>query len=80
MLAVAMLLEWPGETQEQYERLMEFVKLESDPPNGGLFHVAGPMPGGWRVLDIWESEEAFKLFARRALEAGGRAGRNPGHA
>ena len=67
-MAVAMLLEWPGETQEQYERLMKLVKLESDPPEGGLFHVAGPMPGGWRVLDLWESEEAFERFANERLK------------
>ena len=67
-MAVAMLLEWPGETQEQYERLMKLVKLEDEPPEGGLFHVAGPMPGGWRVLDIWESEQAFERFANERLK------------
>jgi hypothetical protein len=66
-MAVAMLLEWPGETQEQYERLMKLVALEANPPEGGLFHVAGPMPGGWRVVDIWESEEAFERFAGERL-------------
>ena len=67
-MAVAMLLEWPGETREQYEQLMSLVRLEEDPPEGGLFHVAGPMPGGWRVLDIWESEEAFERFAEARLK------------
>ena len=67
-MAVAMLLEWPGETQEQYERLMDLVGLEADPPDGGIFHVGGPMEGGWRVLDIWESEEAFERFANERLK------------
>ena len=66
-MAVAMLLEWPGQTQEQYEQLMKHVALDADPPEGGLFHVAGPMPGGWRVVDIWESEEAFERFAQARL-------------
>jgi hypothetical protein len=66
-MAVAMLLEWPGQTQEQYEQLMKLVGLEANPPEGGLFHVAGPMPGGWRVVDIWESEEAFERFAGERL-------------
>ena len=66
-MAVAMLLEWPGQTQEQYEQLMKQVALDADPPEGGLFHVAGPMPGGWRVVDIWESEEAFERFAQARL-------------
>lgn len=64
-----MLLEWPGETQEQYERLMDLVRLEADPPEGGIFHVGGPMEGGWRVLDIWESEEAFERFANERLRS-----------
>lgn len=25
-------------------------------------HVAGPTDGGWRVIDVWESEEAFQRF------------------
>jgi hypothetical protein len=66
-MAVAMLLEWPGQTQEQYEQLMNLVALDAHPPDGGLFHVAGPMPGGWRVVDIWESEEAFERFAGERL-------------
>lgn len=67
-MAVAMLLEWPGETREQYEHLMSLIRLEEDAPEGGLFHVAGPMPGGWRVLDIWESQEAFDRFAEERLK------------
>ena len=67
-MAVAMLLEWPGETREQYEQLMSVIKLEEDAPEGGLFHVAGPMPGGWRVLDIWESRESFERFAEERLK------------
>lgn len=66
-MAVAMLLEWPGQTREQYEQLMELVALEAEPPEGGLLHVAGPMAGGWRVVDIWESEEAFERFADERL-------------
>jgi hypothetical protein len=67
-MAVAMLLEWPGQTQDQYEQLMKLVGLEANPPEGGLFHVAGPMEGGWRVVDIWESEEAFERFAEARLK------------
>ena len=66
-MAVAMLLEWPGQSKEQYDELMKRVALETDPPDGGLFHVAGPMPGGWRVVDVWESREAFERFAEERL-------------
>jgi hypothetical protein len=66
-MGIAMLLEWPGETQEQYEQLMRVLALDENPPEGGVFHVCGPIPGGWRVLEVWESEEAFWRFFNERL-------------
>ena|SRR5947209_7765402 len=37
-------------------------------PHGGISHAAGPIEGGWRVIDVWESEEAFESFFRESLE------------
>jgi hypothetical protein len=31
---------------------------------GVLAHMAGPMPNGWRVVDVWQSEAAFKRFGK----------------
>jgi hypothetical protein len=67
-MGIAMLLEWPGETQEQYEQLMKVLALDASPPEGGMFHVCGPIPGGWRVLEVWESEEAFWRFFDERLK------------
>jgi hypothetical protein len=67
-MGVAMLLEWPGETQEQYEQLRQALALDESPPEGGVFHVCGPIPGGWRVLEVWESEEAFWRFFNERLK------------
>ena len=39
-----------------------FTKLSDWPNSGCLTHMAGPMPGGWRVVDVWESEAAFSRF------------------
>lgn len=59
----------PGGTQEQYDqvtaRLTDGGALTSltDWPGGGiLFHAAGPTDDGFRVIDVWESEEAFQRF------------------
>jgi len=59
----------PGATQEQYEqvaaRLSDGHGLNSPsdwPVDGILAHVAGPTADGWRVVDVWESEEAFQRF------------------
>lgn len=66
-MAVAMLMEWPGVTREQYEAVMKELQLDANPPKGALFHVAGPMQGGWRVVDVWDSADAFHTFSEQRI-------------
>lgn len=74
-MAVAMLMEWPGVTEPHYDAVMKELDLDRNPPAGGLFHVAGPMKGGWRVVDVWESQNAFETFLQtRVLPAVQKAG------
>ena len=68
-LPVLMIHESPGGTREQYEevgrRLTEgrgLDSLEAWPVEGILAYAAGPTDEGWRVVDVWESEEAFQRF------------------
>lgn len=66
-MAVGILLEFPGVTLEQYEQLAHDVSL-SGAPEGALIHVCGPTSdGGWRIVDVWESQEAFERFANEVL-------------
>lgn len=67
-VAVLMVHDSPGGTQEQYDqvgaRLAKSGGFNSlnDWPEGILSHAAGPTDDGWRVVDVWESEEAFQRF------------------
>jgi hypothetical protein len=68
-MAIGVLHEIPGGTQEQYEevgrRLTDGRGLDSLadwPVEGILAHSAGPTDDGWLVVDVWESEEAFRAF------------------
>ena len=68
-MAILMVHDSPGGTQEQYEevgaRLTDGGSLSSLsdwPADGILLHIAGPTEDGWRVIDVWESEEAFQRF------------------
>ncbi len=37
-------------------------------PEGAIAHIAMARPeGGWQVLDVWESEEAYAAFAQEKL-------------
>jgi len=61
-MAIGIVIEIPGGTQEQYDKVMEKMRLDINPAEGGICHVAGPTDRGWRVVDVWESEEAFQKF------------------
>ena len=68
-MPVVMVHDSPGVTQEQYEqvgaRLTDgrgLKSLSDWPVDGILSHSAGPTADGWRVIDVWESEEAFQRF------------------
>jgi hypothetical protein len=66
-MRIAYLLEWPGVTQEQYDAVVEDLELGGKAAPGGVFHVAGPTEGGWRVVDVWESPEIFDAFLNTRL-------------
>lgn len=64
------VLVFEGVGQEQYEesvrRLTGGGRVESPadwPVEGLLVHAAGQGPNGFRVVDVWESEEALQRFA-----------------
>jgi hypothetical protein len=64
------LFDNPGVTQEQYDAASQQIGVTPDNlPEGGLLHVAGPGPhGGWRVVEIWESEQAAQKFDEEQVE------------
>jgi hypothetical protein len=69
---VAMMVDNPEGSQEIYEKVREQIGL--DAPAGGIFHVAGPSPnGGWRVIEVWESEDDAQRFFKERLEPALRA-------
>ena len=68
-MAVAFLIEIPGFTPEQAAAVLQALDLENNPAAGQIFHLEGPMDGGMRVVDVWESPEAFQAFAQERLAA-----------
>jgi hypothetical protein len=69
-MAVGLRLKFAGGTQEQYDAIHGHMNVDSDPPHGLIFHMAGPVEGGWGVIDVWESREAFDQFAAGRLQSG----------
>jgi hypothetical protein len=61
-MAVGLRLKFPGGTQEQYDAAHSQMDFDRNPAEGLIFHSAGPSDGGWGVIDVWESREAFDAF------------------
>jgi hypothetical protein len=53
-------------TWEQYKRVR--ASLVEPAPVGLMLHVAGPTEEGFRVIDVWESEEAWQRFLTERLD------------
>ncbi len=67
-MAVAMLFESADGTAEQYDAVVR--ELGAEVPAGAIFHIAGPMEGGgFRIVEVWESEEASRRFFEERLGA-----------
>lgn len=46
-----------------WERYEVIARTVGRRPRGLLLHVAGPTDEGFRIIEIWESEEAWQAFA-----------------
>lgn len=68
-MAVAMLLEWEGMDEDAYRALVQAMDLGGGMFPGSVLHLAGPIAGGWRAVDVWESEQAFERFRVEVLGA-----------
>jgi hypothetical protein len=66
-MAVGIRGKFAGGTQQQYDAIQGHVGVEDDPPEGMIFHSAGPIEGGWGVIDFWEWREAFDRFFESRL-------------
>jgi hypothetical protein len=74
-VAIVAVFQAPGLTQEIYEETVRRLtggksRMESPsdwPVAGLLAHVAGQGASGFRVVDVWESEEAFGRFGEALM-------------
>jgi len=86
-MPIGVLFEFRGATSRaKYEKSVKMIlkgrrkRLADWPVRGVLAHIAGPMPGGWRVVDVWQSRAAFNRFGKKLkpiLEEIGMRGAKP---
>ena len=73
-MPVVLVHQGPGLTKESYEEVVRRITdgkgLTSPadwPVEGLLIHTAGDAPGGFRVVDVWESEDAVERFGETLI-------------
>jgi len=72
-MPVVVVFQAPQFTREHYEQTVLKItdgksRVESPadwPVEGLLSHAAGESQSGFRVVDVWESEEAFARFGEK---------------
>ncbi len=67
-MPVGIRLHFSGGTQDQYDTLHAHLGFDGIPPEGLIFHAAGPIYGGWGVIDFWDSYRAFDRFVASRLQ------------
>jgi hypothetical protein len=73
-MPIIAVFEGPGFTQQNYEESVRKLTGKNKttspsewPVEGLLVHVAGQGPKGFRVVDVWASEEAFRRFGEKLI-------------
>jgi len=62
-MAVLMIGEVPGLTEEMYAGMIGQLEPVLRASKGFVSHAGGPSPdGGWRVLEVWESQADGDAF------------------
>jgi hypothetical protein len=74
-MPIVVVMQVPSFTAERYEEVVRrltdgksrFESAADWPVEGLLSHTAGEGESGFRVVDVWESEEAFGRFGETLI-------------
>ena len=66
-MPVMYILDFAKGSAEGYDGVLRRMQLDDRLPQNALFHGAGARGDGWRVVDVWESSDAFQRFAQEQI-------------
>jgi len=67
-MAVLMTAQLPGATREMIDGmrpLLDAIRAAK----GFVVHANGPVPGGWRVTEVWDSQADFEAWFESNVKA-----------
>ena len=68
-MSIGLIFNAAGVTQAQYDQVANELHPDHKMPAGMQYHVAGPSADGWRVVEVWESQEAADNYFKNTLGA-----------
>jgi hypothetical protein len=66
-MAVELVAEIRGMTRAQYDQAFAEVRDQLRQAPGFVSHAAGPMDGGYRVTEFWNSREEVDRFLQQTI-------------
>jgi hypothetical protein len=67
-MAVAFILDFPDATLDQYDQVIEKMGLtDGASPPSAQHHWVAKTDDGIRVVDVWDSDEAFEKFSQEQI-------------
>jgi hypothetical protein len=73
-MTIAVIFEFPKDSINKYDKILELEPQTKDQPARSS-HVSYELPGGgFGVVDVWDSEEAFGKFGEILMPAIEKAG------
>jgi len=66
-MAIIVIATTPGMTADLYDESQRRMGVEGVLPAGCTQHIAGASPEGWRVISVWDSQEALQGFLTERL-------------
>jgi hypothetical protein len=67
IMAILITATVPGGTAEQDDAIVKELDLDNNPPAGHLVRLGGSVESGWRIVSLWDSEDAWEDFRDNRL-------------
>ena len=66
-MTIEVRMEILGMTKENYEAINSQLGPKVNVADGFIAHLAGPIDGGYRVVELWQTQEAYGRFVEEVL-------------
>jgi hypothetical protein len=68
METVVMTMNVTGLSHEEFRSILDEMGVERRPEPGIYQHISHPTETGFRIIEVWESQNGFEEFATRRLQ------------